>query len=235
MILLVDNYDSFVFNLERYLKRLGQVTEVVRNDRVDLEAIQAGRYRAIVISPGPKAPDEAGLSLQIIERFHDRVPILGVCLGHQAVCQAMGAQVVRAPKAVHGSSSPITYQSSPLFEGLSNPFEAARYHSLVASLSSMPDCLKVIGTCPGEDGQPLVMAVEHTQYPMFGVQFHPESILSEIGYRLLANFLRIAGLLSGTELPPTDFTRHEVWTNFRNTSGSDSAEAPPVVLPKLHY
>lgn len=235
MILLVDNYDSFVFNLQRYFHRLGQTTEVVRNDRVDVDAIAAGRYEAIVISPGPKDPDEAGLSLEIIRRFHQHIPILGVCLGHQAICQAMGAEIVRAPKAVHGSSSPITYQPSRLFEGLPNPFEAARYHSLIASLSSVPECLKIIGTCPDEHGQALVMAVEHTQYPLFGVQFHPESILSEVGYSILANFLHIAGIQLTTELPPSDFASEDVWTSFCKTGNTQSHEVPPVVLPKLHY
>lgn len=235
MILLVDNYDSFVFNLQRYLKRLGQTTEVVRNDRVDLEAIQADRYQAIIISPGPKAPDQAGLSLEIIRRFHQRIPMLGVCLGHQAICQAMGAEIVRAPKAIHGSSSPIHYQSSRLFNGLPNPSEAARYHSLVAMASTIPACLKVIGTCPDESGQQLVMAVEHVAYPLFGVQFHPESILSEVGYSILANFLRIAGLLTEDSLPPSDFANDEVWASFCKTGKSGSHEVPPVVLPKLHY
>ncbi len=235
MLLLVDNYDSFVFNLERYLKRLGQDTEVVRNDRVDLDAIAAARYQAIVISPGPKAPDEAGLSLEIVRRFHRTVPILGVCLGHQAICQAMGAQIVRASKAVHGSSSPITHEGSRLFEGLPNPFEAARYHSLVALPASMPDCLKVVGTCKDENGQPLIMAVEHTSSPLFGVQFHPESILSEVGYRILANFLKIAGVHALDQLPPSDFVDEQVWSNFIKTRDGDSSEMPPVVLPKLHY
>jgi anthranilate synthase/aminodeoxychorismate synthase-like glutamine amidotransferase len=235
MILLVDNYDSFVFNLERYLKRLGQQTEVVRNDRVDLTSIAEGRYQAIIISPGPKAPDEAGLSLEIIQRFHKHIPILGVCLGHQAICQAMGATIVRAPQAVHGRSSPITFASSRLFEGLPNPFDAARYHSLVAHPNSMPECLQVVGTCPDEHGQPLIMAVEHRSSPLFGVQFHPESILSEVGYRILANFLKIAGAMEQLDLPPTDFASDEVWTRFVKTGNSDSGEVPPVVLPRLHY
>ena len=235
MILLVDNYDSFVFNLDRYLQRLGQATEVVRSDRVDLTSIEAGRFAAIVISPGPKSPDDAGLSLEIIGRFHTQLPILGVCLGHQAICQAMGAEIVRAPQAVHGHSSPITYQPSRLFDGLPNPFDAARYHSLVARYDSIPACLRVIGTCPDESGQPLVMAVEHRSSPLFGVQFHPESILSEVGYQILANFLKLAGLSLPSDLPSTDFATQQVWTNFRETANSDSDEVPPVVLPKLHY
>ena len=235
MILLVDNYDSFVFNLERYLKRLGQETHVVRNDRVDLGAIAAGDYRAIIISPGPKAPDEAGLSLEIIGRFHEQIPILGVCLGHQAICQAFGAEIVRAPKAVHGRSSQITYRASRLFEGLPNPFDAARYHSLVARASSIPACLQVIGTCEDEGDEPLIMAVEHKTSPLFGVQFHPESILSEVGYRILANFLRVAGLMADNVLPPTDFANEQVWTNFIKTGNNDADDMPPVVLPKLHY
>lgn len=235
MILLVDNYDSFVFNLERYLKRLGQVTEVVRNDRVDMAAIEAGRYGAIILSPGPKAPNDAGQSLQIIERFHQQVPMLGVCLGHQAICQALGAEIVRAPQAVHGRSSQITHHQSRLFEGLPNPFEAARYHSLVAALDSIPDSLQVTGTCQEHDGPPLVMAVEHVDAPLFGVQFHPESILSEVGYRILSNFLRLAGVAQNPRLPPSDFASEQVWNTFRSTINRDSPAAPPVVLPKLYY
>lgn len=235
MILLVDNYDSFVFNLERYLKRLGQVTHVVRNDRVDLDKIASGEYRAIIISPGPKSPDEAGLSLEIIRRFHEQLPILGVCLGHQAICQAMGAEIVRAPRAVHGRSSQITYRPSRLFDGLPNPFDAARYHSLVARPSSIPACLQVTGTCKDESDEPLVMAVEHSSSPLFGVQFHPESILSEVGYRILANFLSVAGVMADDVLPPTDFANQQVWTNFIKTGQKDAHDMPPVVLPKLHY
>ncbi len=235
MILLVDNYDSFVFNLDRYFKRLGQETVVVRSDQVNLSEIEAGRYAAIVISPGPKAPNEAGLSLEIIRRFYQHVPILGVCLGHQAICQALGAEIVRAPKAMHGRSSPITHQSSKLFVGLPNPFEAARYHSLIARLDSIPACLQVTGTCADDQGQTLVMAVEHESAPLFGVQFHPESILSEVGYRILANFLKIAGLVGEERLPTSDFATPEVWSRFKSTADCDSPEVPPVVLPKLHY
>ncbi len=207
---------------------------MVRNDRVDLQAIESGRYRAIVISPGPKAPDDAGLSLEIIRCFHQHVPILGVCLGHQAICQAMGAQIVRARKAMHGSSSPIAYTASRLFEGLPNPFAAARYHSLVAQASTIPSCLKVTGTCRDGDDE-LVMAVEHQTSPLFGVQFHPESILSEVGYQILANFLKIAGTMNDGLLPPSDFATDEVWTNFCKTGNTEAQEVPPVVLPKLHY
>ncbi|MGN6544471.1 MAG: anthranilate synthase component II, partial [Aureliella sp.] len=138
MILLIDNYDSFVFNLERYLRRLGQPTTVVRSDEVELERIAAGEYSAIVISPGPKAPEQAGKSLEVVERFHQRVPMLGVCLGHQVICQAFGARIVRAPRAIHGRSSAIEHHQSRLFAGLPNPFHGARYHSLVADTTTLP-------------------------------------------------------------------------------------------------
>lgn len=241
MILLIDNYDSFVFNLERYLQRLGQTTVVVRNDEVDMARIAAGEFSAVVISPGPKAPEQAGQSLEVIKRFYARVPMLGVCLGHQAICQAFGAAIIRAPRAVHGQSSPITHQASPLFAGLPNPFQAARYHSLIAAYDSLPSDLRVIATTssPG-DQLPIVMAVEHTRERLFGVQFHPESILSDMGYRILANFLQIAGLDVGQQLPKADFASTQVWNNFQSkNSVANQVEAqdkttnqwPPTVLP----
>jgi anthranilate synthase/aminodeoxychorismate synthase-like glutamine amidotransferase len=231
MILLIDNYDSFVFNLERYLKRLGQETTVVRSDEVELERLQAGEYTAVIISPGPKAPEQAGLSLEVIRRFHQQLPMLGVCLGHQAICQSFGARIVRAPRAVHGRSSAIHYLPSRLFEGLPNPFEAARYHSLVAQPASMPDQLRIIGTCQAEDGSSIIMAVEHERWPVFGVQFHPESILSEVGYRILQNFLTIAGLSDGQPLPDADFASPQVWSSFSKQSLDQTSDMPPTALP----
>lgn len=250
MILLVDNYDSFVFNLERYLLRLGQATEVVRSDEVQLDRIAAGYYSAIVISPGPKAPQDAGQSLPIIERFHSRVPILGVCLGHQAICQAFGARIVRANRAVHGKSSLIRWQESRLFSGLPNPFRAARYHSLVASPDNFPASLRITATCSllddseqdarpehsfspaPDDSASIIMAVEHREWPVFGVQFHPESILSDVGYSILANFLKLAGLTIGGALPTADFARPEVWSNFELQTQRRPDDWPPVVLPR---
>lgn len=250
MILLIDNYDSFVFNLERYLRRLGQPTTVVRSDEVPLERIAAGDYSAVVISPGPKAPEQAGKSLQVIERFHAQVPMLGVCLGHQAICQAFGAKIVRAPRAIHGQSSPIEHRQSRLFAGLPNPFQAARYHSLVADPATMPSELRITGTTTSSTAisdavtsgaEPIVMAVEHTRWPVFGVQFHPESILSVVGYRILANFLELAGLPTLAQLPELDFASSQVWNQFeqaksasdRSAGMDESATWPPAVLPPV--
>lgn len=250
MILLIDNYDSFVFNLQRYLGRLRHPTQVVRNDQVPLERIAAGDYQAIVISPGPKAPEHAGQTLEVIERFHTDVPMLGVCLGHQAICQALGGRVIRAPRAVHGQSSPIEHRNSRLFAGLPNPFHAARYHSLIVDRATLPAALTVTGVTSVE--QPLaagaadrsstseiVMAVEHSQLPLFGVQFHPESILSDVGYRILANFLQIAGLGVAQALPTTDFATSDVWNSFQTANSKSSAalaldedQWPPAVLPQ---
>ncbi len=219
MLLLIDNYDSFVFNLERYLSRLGQECVVVRNDQVDLDAIASGRYQAIVISPGPQTPDQAGKSLQVIETFHATVPILGVCLGHQAICQAFGARIVRAPSAVHGKSSWIEPIDSRLFAGLPAPFSAARYHSLVADPATIPDVLRVTGITHDAQGKtPIVMAVEHVTSPVFGVQFHPESILSDVGYRILANFLELAGLSVPVELPASDLASPQLGNTFSSPS-----------------
>lgn len=246
MILLIDNYDSFVFNLERYLRRLGQQTEVIRNDEVPLDRIASGEFSAVVISPGPKAPEHAGKTLEVIERFHRQIPMLGVCLGHQAICQALGARIVRAPQAVHGQSSPIEHQQSRLFAGLPSPFQAARYHSLIVDPSSLPESLKVTGwTASGKAGDarqspPVIMAVEHVHLPLLGVQFHPESILSDVGYRILANFLQLAGLPVTSPLPMADFASPGVWENFqdvlRPTTGASQVDAkdewPPAVLPQ---
>ena len=245
MILLIDNYDSFVFNLERYLRRLDQPTVVVRNDLVALDRIAAGQYSAIVISPGPKAPEHAGRSLEIIERFHTQVPMLGVCLGHQAICQALGARIVRAPRAVHGQSSPIEHHQSRLFAGLPNPFYAARYHSLMADSASIPSELRVTATTAaaaslnGVEPPPIVMAVEHVRLPIFGVQFHPESILCDVGYQILANFLQLAGLPVAKRLPTSDFVSNEVWSSFQQARSHAERMArmdslddwPPAVLP----
>ncbi len=206
MILLIDNYDSFVYNLCRYLVRLGQEIEVVRNDQVDMLAIQEGKYQAIVISPGPKAPDQAGRCLEVVQRFSQTVPILGICLGHQVIWQAFGGRIVRAVRPLHGRTSAIVWrQPSRLFEGIPSPFFAARYHSLVADPATAPKELLV--TALTEDG--VIMAIEHRSACVFGLQFHPESILTDVGYPLMANFLKSAGLTSGEgryEIPAGDLT-----------------------------
>lgn len=205
MIVLIDNYDSFVHNLARYFEELGQETLVVRNDAIGLDDVRRIRPAAIVISPGPCTPTEAGISLELIRAFSPEIPILGVCLGHQAIAQALGGRVVRAAEPVHGRTSPIVHEGMRLFAGLPNPLRATRYHSLIVEEHSLPTELRIIART--DDGTP--MALEHVSRLLFGVQFHPESILTEAGHRLLGNFLTLAGLGSsrspaGDRIPDTD-------------------------------
>lgn len=190
MILLLDNYDSFVYNLDRYLQRLGQSTLVVRSDSIDVDSIPRLNVSAIVISPGPKAPNDAGCSLEVIRKLGKQIPILGVCLGHQAIGQAFGAKVVRAPTPCHGKVSTIEHIGIGLFQSIPNPSSVGRYHSLILDDSTIPDCLQV--TARTTDG--LVMGIQHVSYPIHGLQFHPESILTDHGYDYLKTFLRLAGL-----------------------------------------
>jgi anthranilate synthase/aminodeoxychorismate synthase-like glutamine amidotransferase len=190
MILLIDNYDSFVHNLARYFERLGQQTMAVRNDAIDVAQARALNPKAVVLSPGPCTPREAGTSLELVRELHAAVPMLGVCLGHQVIAEALGGRIVRAPSPVHGRASEICHDGSGLFNGLPSPIRVGRYHSLVAEPATLSDSLRL--TAWTEDG--VVMAFEHKQLPVYGVQFHPESILTEFGYELLANFLRLAGL-----------------------------------------
>ena len=190
MILLIDNYDSFVFNLARYLAELGCEPVVVRNDARSVADLARLDVAAIVVSPGPKAPVDAGVSLEVIRLLGERLPILGVCLGHQAIAEAYGGRVVRAREPRHGETSPVYHDGSGLFAGLPSPFLATRYHSLVADRGSLPSGLSVSAWT----GDGLVMGLAHRQHPVYGVQFHPESILTEHGHRLLANFLRLAGI-----------------------------------------
>jgi anthranilate synthase/aminodeoxychorismate synthase-like glutamine amidotransferase len=199
MILLVDNYDSFVYNLARYLSELGRTTEVVRNDAVTVADVARMAPEAVVISPGPCTPHDAGISMKLIRELGSRIPMLGVCLGHQAVAAALGGNVIRAPEPVHGRTSLVHHNGQRLFSGLANPFRATRYHSLIVEESSLPVELHIIARTP--DGIP--MALEHVIWPVFGVQFHPESILTESGHRLLGNFLALAGIPAG-ELPVGD-------------------------------
>jgi len=194
VILLVDNYDSFVHNLARYFQRLGHATRIVRNDSTTAQAVHACRPRAVVLSPGPCTPRQAGCSLDIVRRLAGRVPILGVCLGHQAIVEALGGRVIRAPEPMHGRASPVTHDGQGVFTDLPNPLFVGRYHSLVVDRGLLPACFEVSATT--DDG--LVMAVRHRQHAVIGLQFHPESILTEHGYRVLAGFLRVSGLA----LPP---------------------------------
>ncbi len=188
MLLLIDNYDSFSFNLVHYLGELGAEVAVHRNDKVTSAAVIESDPDAIVLSPGPCTPKEAGICLELIVRASAKIPILGVCLGHQAIGAAFGGKVVRAPVPVHGKLSPISHQGEGVFRGIEAPFAATRYHSLVVERDSLPRTLKVTAETDGG----LVMGLAHTQLPVHGVQFHPESIASEHGHLLLANFLDIA-------------------------------------------
>ena len=187
MLLLLDNYDSFTDNLYQYLRELGADTRVVRNDELTAEEALALRPERIVISPGPGTPDQSGITLELIRRSAGRVPLLGVCLGHQALGQAFGGRVVRAPSLMHGKTSPIHHDGRTVFAGLPDPFIATRYHSLIVERASVPECLEVSAWTA--DG--IVMGLRHRGLPLEGVQFHPESILTVAGKDLLRNFLRL--------------------------------------------
>lgn len=190
MILLIDNYDSFVFNLARYVTELGTEAEVVRNDAISVEDVIESKPDAIILSPGPCTPAEAGICVDLVREVSGTIPLLGVCLGHQSIAAAFDADIVRAPEPVHGRTSLIAHDATRLFEGLPNPLRVTRYHSLIANEKSLPDELKV--TSRTDDG--LVMAIEHRQHLTFGVQFHPESILTHMGHALLRNFLLLAAI-----------------------------------------
>ena len=188
MLLVIDNYDSFTYNLVQYLGELGQQVRVVRNDEVSVEDIERILPEYIIISPGPCTPNEAGISLDVIRHLAGRIPILGVCLGHQAIGQAFGGKVIRAQEVVHGRTSRVFHDDKGIFAGLPNPFEATRYHSLVVERSSLPDCLEITAKTWDEE----VMGLRHKSMPVEGVQFHPESFLTKVGKDLLRNFLRLA-------------------------------------------
>ncbi|NLI00947.1 MAG: aminodeoxychorismate/anthranilate synthase component II [Chthonomonadales bacterium] len=185
MVLVIDNYDSFTYNLVQYLGEMGCQLLVRRNDSITLDEIAAMQPERIVISPGPCTPAEAGVSVECIRRFHSRVPILGVCLGHQSIGEAFGGEVVRNSRIVHGKTSWIRHDGTGLFDGCANPFEATRYHSLIVRRESLPPTLRV--TAETDEGE--IMALAHREYPVVGVQFHPESILTREGKRILGNFL----------------------------------------------
>jgi anthranilate synthase/aminodeoxychorismate synthase-like glutamine amidotransferase len=187
MLLVIDNYDSFTYNLVQYLGELGQQVRVVRNDEVSVDDVARMCPEAIVISPGPCTPSEAGISLEVISRLAGKIPILGVCLGHQAIGQAFGGKVIRAKEVVHGKTSRVFHDDKGLFAGLPNPFEATRYHSLIVERSSLPDCLEITAKTWDEE----IMGLRHKTMPVEGVQFHPESFLTKVGKDLLRNFLRL--------------------------------------------
>jgi len=189
MILMIDNYDSFTYNIVQYFYDLGQEVVVKRNDEITIEDIKnMEEIDAIVISPGPCTPTEAGISVDVIKNFKGIYPILGVCLGHQSIGQAFGAKIVKAKCLMHGKTSKIYHNEKGLFEGIPNPFNAVRYHSLVIDESTLPEEIEI--TARSDDGE--IMAIEHKKYPIWGVQFHPESILTEYGHKLLENFLKMS-------------------------------------------
>ena len=191
MLLMIDNYDSFTFNLVQYLQVLGAEVQVVRNDAMTVDEIEKLAPQRIVISPGPCTPNEAGVSLEVIERLGPTTPILGVCLGHQSIGQAYGGKVVRAGRIMHGKTSPIRHQGQGVFAGLPDGYEATRYHSLVVERGSLPQALEITAWTENEDGSfEEIMGLRHREHPVEGVQFHPESILTEHGHALLRNFLQ---------------------------------------------
>jgi len=190
MLLMIDNYDSFTYNVVQYLGELGMEVEVYRNDEIEVAAIKKLKPEKIVISPGPCTPNEAGVSMDVIRRYGGELPILGICLGHQCIGQVFGGKIVRAKKVMHGKTSMIFHQDKGVLTGLSNPFEATRYHSLVIDQNAVPDCLEVTAWTQDAHGEmDEIMAVKHREYRLEGVQFHPESILTEQGHDLLHNFL----------------------------------------------
>lgn len=187
MLLMIDNYDSFTYNLVQYLRELGEEVEVYRNDKISLEEIEKLAPARLVVSPGPCTPNDAGISVDVIKYFAGKLPILGVCLGHQSIGQAFGGKVVRADRLMHGKTSPVFHDNRELFVGLPDPFDATRYHSLLVERSSLPECLEITAwTAEGE-----IMGMRHCDLPVWGMQFHPESILTVSGMDMLKNFLEM--------------------------------------------
>ena len=187
MILMIDNYDSFTYNLVQYLGQLGEEVAVRRNDEITLVEIEAMKPEAIFLSPGPCSPEQAGITVDVVRTFHPRIPILGVCLGHQAIASAFGGRVVRAERIMHGKTSPILNDGRTIFEGLASPFPAGRYHSLLVERETLPDCLEI--SAETEEGE--IMGLRHKRWPVEGIQFHPESILTPGGKRIIRNFLKM--------------------------------------------
>jgi anthranilate synthase/aminodeoxychorismate synthase-like glutamine amidotransferase len=188
---MIDNYDSFTYNLVQYLGELGEDVRVFRNDRITIAQIEEMAPDRIVISPGPCTPNEAGISIGVIKHFGTKIPILGVCLGHQAIGAAFGGDVIRAPHLMHGKTSMIHHDWKTLYKGIPNPFEATRYHSLIVKLDTLPDCLEISAWTEKDGEKELIMGLRHKSYPIEGVQFHPESILTGMGKKLLNNFISL--------------------------------------------
>ncbi|OGP85770.1 MAG: anthranilate/aminodeoxychorismate synthase component II [Deltaproteobacteria bacterium RBG_16_54_11] len=195
MILMIDNYDSFTYNLVQYIGQLGGDVVVHRNDKIAIDEIQGMKPDAICLSPGPCTPKEAGICIEVIKQLYSTIPILGVCLGHQAIGYAFGAEVVRAERIMHGKTSQITNDGRTIFQGLPNPFVAGRYHSLLVERNSLPDCLEI--SAETEQGE--IMGIRHKEYPVEGIQFHPESVLTPNGKRILKNFLAMINAKGGSD------------------------------------
>ncbi|SFL85043.1 aminodeoxychorismate/anthranilate synthase component II [Marinobacter zhejiangensis] len=191
MLLMIDNYDSFTYNVVQYLAELGADVQVHRNDEITIEQIEALKPERLVVSPGPCTPNEAGISMAAIRHFAGKLPILGICLGHQSIGQVFGGDIIRAGQVMHGKVSPVYHKDQGVFRGLNNPLQATRYHSLVIDKNTLPDCLEVTAWTRNDDGSvEEIMGVRHKTLPIEGVQFHPESIMTEQGHELLRNFLR---------------------------------------------
>ncbi len=190
MLVMIDNYDSFVYNLVQYLGELGEQIRVFRNDQVSIEQIENIKPERLIISPGPCTPKEAGISVRLIKRFAPKIPILGVCLGHQSIAEAFGGKVIRANRLMHGKTSLIYHDGQTIYRGLEDPMEATRYHSLIVERKSLPDCLKI--TAETKEGE--IMGIKHKEFMVEGVQFHPESILTRMGMDLLNNFIQLGKL-----------------------------------------
>lgn len=208
MFILIDNYDSFTYNLWHFLGSLGVDVAVHRNDQITVDEVLALKPSGIVLSPGPRDPNQAGICLELIERAAGTIPIFGVCLGHQSIGQAFGGKITRGPVPMHGKISKVSHTGKGVFEGLPSPFEATRYHSLVVDRASLPNCFEI--TAETDDG--MIMGIQHHELPLHGVQFHPESIASQYGHKLLQNFIRLAGV-DAEPLRPLD----ELETELRKT------------------
>lgn len=191
MVFILDNYDSFTYNLVQYFGELGAQVEVRRNDQITIEAIEEMQPERIVVSPGPCTPQDAGISIELIRHFAGKVPILGVCLGHQAIGAAFGGNVARAPRLMHGKTSPVTHDGKSIFRGLPTPMTATRYHSLIVEEKDLPEELEVSAWTTDKDGTRTIMGLRHKKFPVEGVQFHPESVLTDAGKKLVSNFLNL--------------------------------------------